>query len=127
MNRQKQETESLRRPEIIDKGEKGMDGILKVTPEKLIQTSGEFAASGGQMKNLTAEMMAKVQGMKGMWQGEAASVYSAKFHSLQSDMDRLYRMVQEHAADLQEMAASYQNAEAGNTEHGNSLHADIIV
>lgn len=127
MNRQKQETESLRLPEIIDKGEKGMDGILKVTPEKLIQTSGEFAASGEQMKNLTGEMMAKVQGMKGMWQGEAASVYSAKFHSLQSDMDRLYRMVQEHAADLQEMAVSYQNAEAGNTEHGNSLHADIIV
>lgn len=104
-----------------------MDGILKVTPEKLIQASGEFSTVGGQMKNLTAEMMAKVQGMKNMWQGEAAGVYSSKFHSLQSDMDRLYRMVQEHASDLQEMAVSYQNAEAGNMEHGNSLHADIIV
>ena len=26
-----------------------MEGILKVTPEKLIQTSGEFAGTGGQM------------------------------------------------------------------------------
>ena len=33
-----------------------MEGILKVTPEKLIQSSGEFADMGGQMKNLTGEM-----------------------------------------------------------------------
>ena len=104
-----------------------MDGILKVTPEKLIQSSGEFAAVGTQMKNLTAEMMSRVQGMKSIWQGEAAGAYSAKFQGLQSDMDRLYRMVQEHADDLQQMATAYQTAESGNTEQGNSLHNNVIV
>lgn len=104
-----------------------MEGILKVTPEKLIQTSGEFSAVGNQMKSLTGEMMAKVDSLKGIWQGEAASAYGNKFHSLQSDMDKLYRMVQEHVADLQEMAGEYQRAEAGNTEEGSSLNANIIV
>lgn len=104
-----------------------MEGILKVTPEKLIQTSGEFANTGGQMKNLTGEMMSLVQGMKGIWQGEAAAAYGSKFNSLQTDMDKLYRMVQEHVNDLQEMAAHYQKAELGNTDQSSGLNANIVV
>lgn len=104
-----------------------MEGILKVTPEKLIQTSGEFATMGNQMKNLTGEMMEQVQGLKSIWQGEAASAYGNKFNSLQSDMDKLYRMVQEHVKDLQEMAVQYQKAEDGSTQQGSGLNANIIV
>ena len=65
--------------------------------------------------------------MKSIWQGEAASAYGNKFHSLQNDMDRLYRMVQEHVNDLQEMAAHYQKAEAGSTQQGTGLNANIVV
>lgn len=104
-----------------------MEGILKVTPEKLIQTSGEFAATGNQMKNITSEMIAQIQEMKGIWQGEAAGAYGGKFSSLQTDMDKLYRMVQEHVKDLQEMAAAYQRAEAGNAEQGSGLNTNVIV
>ena len=104
-----------------------MEGILKVTPEKLLLTSGEFADAGNQMKNLTSEMMSQVHGMQGIWQGEAASAYGNKFNSLQADMDRLYRMVQEHVKDLQEMAAQYQKAEEGNAQQGGSLNANIII
>lgn len=104
-----------------------MEGILKVTPEKLMQTSGEFAETGNQIKGLTGEMMTLVQGLKGIWQGEASLSYGNKFNTLQTDMDRLYRMVQEHVADLQEMASQYQQAETGNTEQGNSLHGPMVV
>ena len=104
-----------------------MEGILKVTPEKLIQTSGEFATTGNQMKSLTSEMMSLVQGMKGIWQGEAANAYGNKFQSLQPDMDKLYRMVQEHVKDLQEMAALYQKAEAGNAQQSGSLNSNVVV
>ncbi|MEY8327230.1 WXG100 family type VII secretion target [Lachnospiraceae bacterium 54-11] len=104
-----------------------MEGILKVTPEKLIQTSGEFATTGNQMKSLTSEMMSLVQGMKGIWQGEAASAYGNKFQSLQTDMDKLYRMVQEHVKDLQEMAALYQKAETGNAQQSGSLNSNMVV
>ena len=44
-----------------------MEGILKVTPEKMIQSSGEFASLGSQIKNLTGEMLSLVKGMNGVW------------------------------------------------------------
>ena len=103
-----------------------MEGILKVTPEKLLQTSGEFAVVGNQMKNLTGEMMTLVKGLGSIWQGEAASAYGSRFDSLAPDMEKLYRMVQEHVQDLQEMAKQYQSAETGNMEQGNSLSGGII-
>ena len=46
-----------------------MEGILKVTPEKLIQASGTFATTGTQVKNLTGEMMTLVDSLQGIWQG----------------------------------------------------------
>ncbi len=79
------------------------------------------------MKNLTSEMMSQVQSLKGIWQGEASSTYGNRFNSLQADMDKLYRMVQEHVKDLQEMAAGYQRAEAASTQQGSGLHTNVIV
>lgn len=104
-----------------------MEGILKVTPEKLISTSEEFGASGQSMNNLTQEMMSLVQSLKAIWNGEAAMAYGNKFSSLQSDMDKLYRMVMEHSQDLTEMAQGYMEAENINTEKGNSMNSNVIV
>lgn len=104
-----------------------MEGSLKVTPEKLIQTAGEFSVIGNQMKHLTGEMLSLVKGMNSIWQGEAATAYDSRFTGLAPDMDRLYRMVQEHAQDLQEMAKQYQQAESGNIQQGNGLENAVIV
>ena len=98
-----------------------MEGSLKVTPEKLIQTAGEFSAIASQMKHLTGDMLSLVKSMNSIWQGEAASAFDMRFEGLTPDMDKLYRMVQEHAQDLQEMAKQYQLAESGNTQMGISL------
>lgn len=104
-----------------------MEGILKVTPEKLVQTSGEFASAGSQMKSLTGEMLTLIRSLRSSWQGEAATAYGNRFDSLSQDMDKLYRMVQEHAEDLQEMARQYQSAESGNTQAGNDMRGNVIV
>lgn len=104
-----------------------MEGYLKVTPEKLISSSEEFGATGQQMNSLTQEMMTLIQSLKSVWQGEAASAYGNKFASLQSDMDKLYRMVIEHSQDLSTMAQSYQEAENANTEAGNSLNTNVVI
>lgn len=103
-----------------------MEGILKVTPEKLLQSSGDFSALGSQIKNLTGEMLSLIRGLGGSWLGEAAAAYGTRFDSLQPDMEKLYRMVQEHVQDLQEMARQYQTAESGNTDKGGSLQSGIV-
>lgn len=103
-----------------------MEGILKVTPEKLISTSQEFQQSGGRIRNLTQEMVSMVDSLKAVWEGEAATAYSTKFHQLDDDMEKMHRMIDEHVRDLEEMARQYQTAEAINTESGNALAGDVI-
>lgn len=103
-----------------------MEGMLKVTPEKLIQTSGDFAVTGGQIKNLTGEMLSLIKSLKGVWQGEAAAAYSNKFDSLAPDMERIHRMIQEHVQDLQEMARQYQSAESESMQQSGGLGSNII-
>ena len=100
-----------------------MEGILKVTPEHLLQTSGEFNNIGGQIRSLSEEMLSLIRGLSAVWEGEAAAAYGSKFDALSPDMDRLYRMVQ----DLQEMAGEYQKAESGSLEQGSGLESGIIV
>lgn len=103
-----------------------MEGILKVTPEKLISTANEFNGTGSQVRALTQSMLDTVNSMKSIWQGEAATAYSTKFNALQDDMEKMNRMIAEHVTDLNEMARQYQSAENINLEDSNALAGDII-
>lgn len=102
------------------------NGILKVTPEKLLQAANEFSASGKTISSLTVEMMNIVNGLKSIWQGSAASSYTAKFNSLQDDIERINKIVEEHVTDLTEMARTYQAAEDASTEESERLLNEVV-
>lgn len=104
-----------------------MEGILKVTPEKLIQASTEFSSTGKTISALTQEMTTIMNGLKSIWQGDAATGYGNKFHGLQDDIEKINRMIQEHVTDLNEMAREYQSAETANTEESSRLLTEVIV
>ncbi len=103
-----------------------MEGIIKVTPEKLISTAEEFNNVNSQVRNLTQQMIQTVDSLKSAWEGEAATAYNTKFHQLDDDMERMHSMINEHVTDLKEMARQYQTAEQANSEIGNSLAGDVI-
>ena len=103
-----------------------MEGILKVTPEKLTSASGEFAAKGTQVGNLTGEMMNLVMSLGSAWEGEAATAYMQKFKGLEDDIRRMVGMIQEHSRDLSEMAQIYAQAEHTNLEEIGTLASDVI-
>ena len=103
-----------------------MNGYLKVTPEKLMQASSEFEASGTQVNSITQEMLSIINNLKGVWQGEAASGYTNKFNSLADDIDKINRMIAEHVRDLNEMATEYQQAENESMEQANSLATEVV-
>ncbi len=103
-----------------------MEGIIKVTPEKLISTAEEFNAANSQLRNLTQQMIQTVDSLKSAWEGEAATAYNTKFHQLDDDMQRMHSMINEHVTDLKEMARQYQTAEQANAEIGNTLAGDVI-
>ena len=100
------------------------EGIIKVNPDILNSTASEFGGQATSLQNLTGQMMNLVTGLSSAWQGEASTAYIGKFQGLQDDMDKMFKMIQEHSTDLQEMAAAYISAEQANAEVAQSLYED---
>lgn len=103
-----------------------MTGNLKVTPEELRTASGEFSTTNGQIRNITGEMTSLVNGLSSVWTGEAANAFKNKFNQLNDDMERIYRMIDEHVKDLQEMSRQYDEAERQSIDNANALAGDVI-
>ena len=104
-----------------------MEGILKVDSQQLVQTASEFSGKAGTVGNMTSEMTNLVTGLAAAWEGEASSAYVAKFKGLDDDIQMMVRMIQEHSADLEEMARAYEEAENQNMEEISTLSSDVIV
>ena len=103
-----------------------MQGSIKVDPQKLISTADEFNATGAQVRGLTERMIDIIDSLKSVWEGEASTTYSTKFHQLDDDMIKMHKMIEEHVKDLNEMAQQYITAENTNIETGNALAGDVI-
>lgn len=104
-----------------------MEGIIKVSPQLLTSTASEFSSQGTAVNNLTGEMMNLITGLAASWEGEAATTYINKFKSLEDDIQKMVRMIQEHSSDLEEMARIYADADAANAEDAGGLSSDVIV
>lgn len=104
-----------------------MEGTLRVTPEQLESTANEFASKGTTVGNLTTQMTQLVEGLSSIWDGEAATTYTAKFRQLDDDIQKIIRMIQEHSNDLNEMARVYREAETTNQDEIEGLSGDVIV
>lgn len=104
-----------------------MEGTLRVTPEQLEATATEFSSKGTTVANLTTQMTQLVEGLASSWEGEAATAYVTKFRQLDDDIQKMTRMIQEHANDLNEMARVYRDAEIVNTDEISALAGDVIV
>ena len=100
-----------------------MDGIIKVSPETLAQTAGEFGTKATTLQGITSDMMQLITGLGSTWGGNAAQAYLNKFTGLQT---RMFRMVKEHSEDLQNMATAYSNAEKANEAAAQGLSNNII-
>ena len=103
-----------------------MNSILKVTPEKLTETAGEFQNTESNIRNITQEMISIVESFKPVWQGEAATGFSNRFAALNDDMNRLYALIRKHSDDLIEMAEEYRRAEDESNALAQSLTGGAI-
>lgn len=103
-----------------------MEGIIRVAPEALISAASDFSNQGSTINTLTGEMMQLVTGLGSVWEGEAATTYMTKFKGLEDDIQRMVRMVQEHANDLEEMARTYMDTDRAGADEAGGLLTDII-
>lgn len=102
------------------------DITLRVTPERLLNTSNQFTQSLGKVTNITRSIMGIVGSLRGSWAGDAANVFYNKLRGLDSDMNRLHRMIQEHADDLRDACRIFQQAERDNTQTNQTLKNNQI-
>jgi WXG100 family type VII secretion target len=103
-----------------------MEGIIRVSTEQLGSTAGTFEQQAVQIRTLTGQMMSKVTALSSFWEGDAGSLYIARFRGLEDDIERMVRMVQEHCSDLREMAGIYAAADAQNMDDAAALPEDVI-
>ena len=103
-----------------------MEGTIKVSPAKLTNTAGEFSTHGTKINNLMQEMMEIIKALQSIWEGDAYTAYLAKFQNLQKDIQKINRMVQEHAADLEEMAENYKQSDQSGSSKASGLRGDVI-
>ena len=104
-----------------------MDGIIKVSTEQLRSTASEFSSLGQSVSSLTSEMTNIVTGLASSYEGEASQAYINKFRGLEDDIQKINKMVQEHATDLQDMATSYDKAESESVSAAGNLSSDVII
>lgn len=104
-----------------------MEGILRVTPQTLQNTSNEFSNNGTEIANLTQQMTDIVNGLSSFWTGEASEAFRAKFAGLADDIQRIINMVKEHSVDLNDMAQVYIDADIMNSDLISNLSSDVIV
>jgi len=100
---------------------------LKVSPAELEAKAGDFKAVMSQIKTLTDDMMTDVTGLTTFWTGEASDAYISKFKQLQTDMDTMGRMINEHVTNLTNMSKDYTSTESSNAAQTNELQGNIIV
>ena len=104
-----------------------MEGTLRVTPEQLEAAAGEFSTKATTVGNLTSQMTQLVDGLNSVWEGEAATAYTAKFRQLDDDIQKMIRMIQEHSNDLNEMAGVYTRTDAEIMDAIADLAGDVII
>lgn len=103
-----------------------MTGTIKVSPEKLLSTAQEFSSQGSTISALTSQMLNLVTTLSSAWEGDAATAYITKLKSLESDIQVMNRMIQEHVSDLEQMANLYSTTEQSNTDDAASLASGLI-
>lgn len=103
-----------------------MEGILKVTPERLEAAATEFSATATSLGNVTNQMTSLANGLSSVWGGDAANTYRTKFTGLNDDIQTMISMINEHASDLIEMANTYKAAESANASLAGALLDNVI-
>lgn len=104
-----------------------MEATLLVTPEELISTASTFSAKATQVKALHDSMLDKVRNLGSTWTGTAADAYTNKFNALQTSMETIYNMIQEHVKDLNAIAEQYSSAESQAAAAANEMPASTLV
>ena len=101
---------------------------IKVTPAKLRSEAQAFKSAGQKTKSTTDDMFSIISQMTGaIWSGDAQKAYANRFKQLQNDCDEVFKMINEFADDLTDIANNYETTEQQNEDAVKSLSINPII
>ncbi|MBO5373339.1 MAG: WXG100 family type VII secretion target [Lachnospiraceae bacterium] len=84
-------------------------------------TTGQIEAKAGELKKLNAdfkkrieELVTEEKALNAMWDGEANDAFHQSFNNDIIQMNNFYNAIEQYVAKLNEIATTYNNAEAKN-------------
>ncbi len=104
----------------------GSDVTIKANSQTIISAAEEFRNTNNQIKTITTNMLEMIRALGTSWMGDAATGYSTKFNKLSEDMDKMYRMINEHVNDLSQIARNYDSGEETNLGTSDALPTNAI-
>lgn len=105
-----------------------IEGRVIVDTGKLLEASSGFGMEAVKVGNIADTLTNMiVSNMQTTWKGPAAELYGRKLRDLNTDIQKMIRMVREHSQDLEEMARNYETTETQNEDDASSLLTNIIM
>ena len=104
-----------------------MANRIKVTPQELKKTAGEFRNSASSLHSTANEMIQTITGIsQAVWAGETGDMYISRFKGLNSDVSQMNKMVGKQAQHLEMIADSYRTTEDQTSVAAAALKNNIL-
>ena len=104
-----------------------MDFVLKVTPERLVQTASEITGRINAVERAFRTIGNTVNSSSSYWEGDASTLHQKKFKELEPEIQRLVLRLKERPDDLLKMAGLYKETEQKNVADAGSLPGTLFT
>lgn len=102
-------------------------GQLKVSPDVM---KNQAQAITGEIRKIETEwkkMEEVITRSNYYWQGEASNIHQKSYHKVKTEVEKVIRRLNEHPADLLEMAGVYIKVENEAVQSADALPDDVLV
>lgn len=100
---------------------------LLVDPEVMRHKAAAAQKKIQEMQNVFDAMETTVNRTNNYWIGEAGDAHREYFIQKKPEIEEMFKRLNEHVRDLNQMASVYANVEKEVTEISEDLPADVIV
>lgn len=99
---------------------------IRASPEIMEAKAADVLSAAAQIRREFEELFRAMGRTAGYWNGEAAELHRRRYADMKPEMENMLKCLEEHAGNLQEIAAIYTAAQAKVTVMAQALPVDAI-
>ncbi len=104
----------------------GNQVTLKVRPEDLIIKAEAIEQNAGRIQANFENMNQAIKRTRNYWNGDAADLHRRRYDELVPEAEEMFRMLRQHAKNLQNIAQTYIGSEGKITSMSSQLPKNAI-